>query len=122
MGKNAPIGISPRVSIRSEETPNGMAELYRDVDVLLSTATAEAFGMTIAEAMACGIPAVVNSSTATAEQIKDGVNGYAITMNAEHPKAIIEAIGRAALLRSTHSLTTLTAEHMAREYAKLYGL
>ncbi len=122
VGKNAPVGISPQVSIRSEETPTGMAELYRNADVLLSTATAEAFGMTIAEAMACGIPAVVNSSTATAEQIKDAVNGYAITMNAKHPEAIIEAIGRAALLRSTHSLTTLTAEHMAREYAKLYGL
>ncbi len=121
-GKDAPVAMSPQIIIEDRVTPTEMASLYRDADVLLSTATAEAFGMTVAEAMACGVPAVVNSSTATAEQVKDGINGYAIDMSPKHPEPIIEALSRASSLRSTHSLTTLSAVQMAEEYAPLYGL
>ena len=97
-----------------------MASIYRSANVLLSTATTETFGMTVAEALTCGVPAVVNSATVTSELISDGVNGFAIPMDISSPSDAICALERAAILRTTHSLTHLTADRMAKEYKALY--
>ena len=97
-----------------------MASIYRSANVLLSTATTEAFGMTVAEALTCGVPAVVNSATVTSELISDGVNGFAIPMDISSPNDAICALERASILRTTHSLTHLTADRMAKGYKALY--
>lgn len=46
-----------------------MVELYSSADVLLSLSSAESFGMTPVEAMACGTPAIVYDNSAQPELI-----------------------------------------------------
>ena len=45
-------------------------------DVLLHPSQTEGFGLTVIEAMASGIPAIVNDTTSMPEIIQDGVNGF----------------------------------------------
>lgn len=59
------IGISRTQSIKE------LAELYSVADVVLSLSRAETFGLTIAEGMACGTPAIVYNNTATPELITE---------------------------------------------------
>jgi glycosyltransferase involved in cell wall biosynthesis len=58
--------------------PNdAMAAIYTGLDVLLAPTLGEGFGLTVAEAEACGTRAIVNDFTAQPELISDGwkVNG-----------------------------------------------
>lgn len=49
-----------------------LAKLYSSADVYVHLSTEDTFGKVIAEAMACGIPAVVYNSTALPELITEG--------------------------------------------------
>jgi len=64
--KNLPEGIS---GITRTESQKELANLYSKSDVLISLSHAETFGLTIAEAYACGIPAIVYDNTALPELI-----------------------------------------------------
>lgn len=122
VGKGAPVKASPHIRIIEYATPEALAALYREADVLLSTATDEAFGMTVAEALSCGTPAVVNAATATAELVAPGVNGFAINMAANAPTALIDALSRAASLCIPPPDISLSSSAMAHAYAPLYTL
>lgn len=65
---------------RTESTKE-LAEWYNRADVLLSLSKGETFGMTIAEAMACGTPAIVYDNTAQPELITEGCGYIAPTGN-----------------------------------------
>ena len=54
----------PRTNSQSE-----LAEIYSCADIVLSTSRQETFGLTIAEGMACGTPAIVYNTTALPELI-----------------------------------------------------
>ena len=76
--------------------------------------------MTVAEALACGVPAVVNEATVTSELIAEGINGFSIPMDTSRPLDVIRALEQAAILRKACPLTALTAERMADAYSQLY--
>lgn len=120
IGRGAPVTASEHINVIDSVTPSNLASIFRSANVFLSTATAEAFGMTVAEALACGIPAVVNAATVTSELIVDGVNGFAVPMDISRPRDILIALEQAAALRSIHTPTTLTADNMADAYKILY--
>jgi glycosyltransferase involved in cell wall biosynthesis len=50
--------------------------IYDKFDILISNASNEAFGRTIAEANYSGIPVILRNSGAFPELVKDGVNGF----------------------------------------------
>jgi len=54
-----------------------LAKLYSSADVYVHLSTEDTFGKVVAEAMACGTPAVVYNSTALPELIEDGC-GYIV--------------------------------------------
>ncbi|WP_338655185.1 glycosyltransferase [Sporosarcina psychrophila] len=54
-----------------------LAEIYSSADVYVHLSTEDTFGKVVAEAMACGTPAIVYNSTALPELIKDGC-GYTV--------------------------------------------
>lgn len=64
--KSLPKGI---IGVKRTHSQKELADLYAMSDVLLSLSRAETFGLTIAEGMACGTPAIVYNRTATPELI-----------------------------------------------------
>lgn len=61
--------IFPKNIVGIERTQNqfDLAHLYSMADILLSLSTGETFGMTMAEAYACGTPCIVYDNTAQPE-------------------------------------------------------
>jgi glycosyltransferase involved in cell wall biosynthesis len=59
---------------------NELAKLYSSADVFVHMSTEDTFGKVVAEAMACGTPAIVYDSTALPELIGEGC-GYKIKAN-----------------------------------------
>ena len=57
------------IGIRRTQSAQELAELYSASDIVLSLSRAETFGLTVAEGMACGTPAVVYNNTAVPELI-----------------------------------------------------
>lgn len=68
-----------------------MASLYSMADVFVNPTIQETFGMTTAEALACGTPVVAYNGTATPELVgKDGKCGSLVNEN--NPKQFYEKI------------------------------
>lgn len=59
------------IGISRTQSTKELAELYSVADAVLSLSRAETFGLTIAEGMACGTPAIVYNNTATPELITE---------------------------------------------------
>jgi glycosyltransferase involved in cell wall biosynthesis len=53
-----------------------LAQFYQAADVYVHAARAEAWGLTITEALACGTPVVATRVGGIPEQIEDGVTGF----------------------------------------------
>lgn len=56
---------------------NDLANLYSQIDVYVHLSTEDTFGKVVAEAMACGAPAIVYNSTALPELVSNGC-GYVV--------------------------------------------
>lgn len=63
-----PSGI---IGIERTQSTKELAEWYSIADMVLSLSRAETFGLTVAEGMACGTPAVVYNNTAVPELITE---------------------------------------------------
>ncbi|NDW11792.1 glycosyltransferase [Bacteroides sp. 214] len=66
--KELPFNI---IGIERTENLNQLVELYSSADLYISFSMEETFGMTIAESMACGTPALVYNSTACPEVVSE---------------------------------------------------
>ena len=75
-GANKKVGQGYMVYKGYEGDEQRMALYYCASDVYIHAATAEAWGKTITEAMACGVPVVATEVGGIPEQIEDGENGY----------------------------------------------
>ena len=78
------IGLEPTESIAK------LAEYYRSADVVLSFSQAETFGLTIAEGMACGTPAIVYNTTAMPELVGDGTGMVVTPGNVEEASRAVK--------------------------------
>jgi glycosyltransferase involved in cell wall biosynthesis len=103
------ISFIPYIDSKTE-----MAQYYRGADVTLSASLAESFGMTIAESLACGTPAVVNINTAPCELINGENGAIADFSNTDNIiKAIRSVIGIKAY-------TSFYSDIMVDRYYALY--
>lgn len=73
-GRMLPAGIT---HLRPTTDVRRLAKLYRSADVLLQLSKEETFGKVVAEALACGTPAIAYNSTANPELIGPGC-GYVV--------------------------------------------
>lgn len=97
-------------------------------DVLLHTAESEAFGVTLIEAMAVGLPVVAPAIQGPREIIEDGVSGFLVPVRDVegyadrlgrliHSPKLARDLATAARKRvETH----FTAQRMAEQYAEFY--
>ena len=76
-----------------QETP----ELYNAMDVFAFPSRTEAFGLVLAEAMACGVPPVARSSGGAREIVMDGETGYLVGSEDEFQRRVVELVADGAL-------------------------
>lgn len=116
------LGCADRAHLVGEVDEERLIRIYQtsDVAVLSSTSKAEAFGLSIAEAQSCGLPAVTTAvGTGTEQTIHDGISGQVVPPN--DPQALAQALAwclepaRAAALQAAaraHAEKHLNARYM----------
>ncbi|MBZ0145877.1 MAG: glycosyltransferase family 4 protein [Rhodocyclaceae bacterium] len=57
---------------------DALVDLYRSSDALLLPSLEDSFGMVVAEALACGTPALVSDRTGACDLIREDVNGWVV--------------------------------------------
>jgi glycosyltransferase involved in cell wall biosynthesis len=67
-----------RVHYRGSLSQDALADEYRAADCLVLPSRHDSFGMVVAEALACGVPAIVSSEVGAKALIKDGVSGWIV--------------------------------------------
>lgn len=67
------------IGLQKTQNQNELAELYSASDILLSLSYGETFGMTMAEAYACGTPCIVYDNTAQPEIVTPNTGRVAKT-------------------------------------------
>ena len=58
---------------------NILNEIYNSVDLYLTTAWGEGWGLTVTEAMSCHLPVVAPANTSLNEILGDGIRGYLVS-------------------------------------------
>lgn len=97
------------------EEAEGMAEFYRAADVYLHAAKNEAFGIVIAEAMACGLPVVATAVDGIPEVVDGGRAGHLVP--AGDAGAMAEAVRTLAKDgRKAKELGEIAQDHARRNY------
>jgi glycosyltransferase involved in cell wall biosynthesis len=76
--QNLPNGKRDRVKFVGAHPYNEMPDWYNRATCAVFPSLAEAFGLTCAEAMACGTPVVMTSKASGPELVEDGVSGLLI--------------------------------------------
>ncbi len=69
-------GLSGQVVFTDFVSNRDLKNLYHASDIFLSASEVELQGLSIMEAMACGLPVIAARSMAVPELVKDGINGY----------------------------------------------
>jgi len=77
------------------------AQFFQELDLLIHPASSEAYGMVIAEAMACQVPVLVSNACGAAVDVSAN-HGAVLTL---HDSTSHWAKAGDALLRNTHSMT-----------------
>jgi len=107
-----------------------MHELYHSVDALFVPSVREGFGLTIAEAMACGLPVVANNCSAIPELIEDGEGGFLCEIGQidQYVEAFNKLMERPQLCRTMGDFNRVRVEEkftlarMVEEYRCLFEM
>jgi len=90
------------------ESPNDLANLYRQAKCLICTSSSEGGPRVVAESLACGVPVITTRVGLAAELVRDGENGFLCDWNAAD-------IGqRLAQIASDDSLRSRLSENAPR--------
>ncbi|HEY1330112.1 MAG TPA: glycosyltransferase family 4 protein [Actinomycetota bacterium] len=88
-------GVAERVHFLGFVNRGSLPELYAAADYLVLPSAAEAFGLVVNEAFACGLPAVVSDAVgAVGDLVRDGETGFVVP--AGDVAAFTDAVGRLA--------------------------
>jgi glycosyltransferase involved in cell wall biosynthesis len=71
----AEMGLSERIKLVGRLDGDEVARFLASLDLFVSASRTEAFGMAMAEALACGVPVVANATEGAREIIEEGVTG-----------------------------------------------
>ncbi len=83
--------------------------LYHRASVFVFPSLTDAFGLTVIEAMACGLPVVVTSSTGARDAVRNGTDGFVL-----EPRDVDALVDRLAWLRDHPHLRRAMGQEAAR--------
>jgi glycosyltransferase involved in cell wall biosynthesis len=78
------LGLSSRVHVRSGVGASELVRLYQGASVFLQTSHEEGLGMSVLEAMACGLPVVCTDTAGTRETVHSGATGWLVSQGPDH--------------------------------------
>jgi glycosyltransferase involved in cell wall biosynthesis len=119
-GEVGSLGLGQRVRFTGYlESPSDVAGFLSALDVVLHPAGAEAFGMAVVEAMACGRPVVVRDGEGAAEIVRgaDGRLRGGLLVAGGEPADWAEALGRLLKNRGLRSRLSREAPAVARRFS-----
>lgn len=77
------LGLSARVAFRSDVDRGELPDLYGGASVFLQASHEEGYGVSVLEAMACGLPVVCTDTAGTRETVLDGLTGWLVRQDSE---------------------------------------
>jgi glycosyltransferase involved in cell wall biosynthesis len=86
----AELGLAERVSVRSDVPQAELPSLYRGASVYLQASYEEGLGISVIEAMACGLPVVSTDTAGTRETVAHGDTGWLVSQGSEVESLIAE--------------------------------
>jgi glycosyltransferase involved in cell wall biosynthesis len=72
------VGVESRVRVLSGVDETELVRLYQGASVFLQTSHEEGLGMSVLEAMSCGLPVVCTDTAGTRETVDSGVTGWLV--------------------------------------------
>jgi len=84
------LGLAGRVSVRSDVPQSELPSLYQGASVYVQTSYEEGLGISVIEAMACGLPVVSTETAGTQETVAHGQTGWLVSQGSELEKVIAE--------------------------------
>jgi len=116
------IGNTKRVFF--EGLSSEIGKYYAMADLVVLPSLSEAFGMSILEGMACGLPVVVSANSGVSALITDRENGYILQSFADLPKILedfYESGNRGVMGKNARKTAEeYTWERVASEHEQLY--
>lgn len=123
------LGVADRVTVRLDVTDSELPDLYRGASVFLQTSYEEGLGLSVLEAMACGLPVVTTITAGTLETVTDGESGWLV----EQGPDLIAAAARRMLSVWDHqgfrmacaarlrAVSTFSDDRVFARYVDIYG-
>lgn len=113
------------IAIPRTESKEELAEIYSVADVFVNLSTEETFGLVVAEAMACGTPAIVYNSTACPEIVSKETGFVAEPDNIDQIYDFIEKLRKEnkdySDVCSRYIQGNFIIKHMLDAYEELYN-
>jgi len=100
--KLAQAGMSDRVHLAGQIEHDRLPEFYRASDLYLSASHSDGSSVSLLEAMACGLPALVSDILGNREWVEPGVNGWWFPDG--DPAGLAAGIARAVVLDNLEAL------------------
>ena len=100
--------LGSRVVVRQNVPLAELPDLYRGASLFLQTSYEEGLGISLIEAMACGIPAIATATAGTSETVANGQTGWLIEQisDADVASDVARKVQQALLDQSTRDIAT----------------
>ncbi|HEX8236311.1 MAG TPA: glycosyltransferase [Abditibacteriaceae bacterium] len=120
------LNIAEKVIFTDFVAPSSTLDYYAAADTFVFASRTETQGVSIAEALAAGLPCVVVGAMGAAEAVTDGVDGIIVPPSEEQFRHAVESLVKDAGLRRSMSQAArckaplLSREHCVDELLQLY--
>ena len=111
------LNLVDRVSVLSSVPDCQLPALYQQASAYLQTSSEEGLGISVLEAMACGVPVISTSTAGTNETILNGVTGWLLPQGPEMERDLVRR-ALSVLTADGAKMSTNARQRAVREYSQ----